>query len=208
MEQLSFFSAEASGPRIDDLAGVLCGHGRLVSFGRTAARLSVLVGDRWRARVLLGEFALRGVRAEVVTGEDGGLLVRTAFRADLLPMSVAWECAGGSRGPGASEKAVPPGFHLDGAVLRLWALASGWRAEKGYVLPLDEEAPETHEPLAAALRGSGLGGKTLGPRAGGPAIRVSGRRRLATLGELVGKAPPEAELAWPEEIPARRAEAS
>ncbi|WP_158887574.1 hypothetical protein [Amycolatopsis anabasis] len=215
MRQLSFFSAEARSPEVADLAGVLCGPGRIVGFGRTAARLSVEVREPWRARLLVGEFARCGVRAEVVRPEksededenEEGLVVRTAFRADLIALAAAWRCGGENgvdkaRGAG---KAVPCRFRLDGGVLRSWVLTGGRRMGAGYLLALDERAPETHVPLAEAIGSIGLGGTRLGPRGGGPAIRVSGRRRLATLAELIGEPPAGAELAWPESGPARRA---
>jgi hypothetical protein len=197
VQQLSFFSAEASSPSVADLAGVLCGHGQIVSFGRTAARLSVLVDEPWRARGLVIEFGRRAVNAEVARTDAGELLVRTAFRADLIGLAAAWH--------GGAEKEVPPGYRFGGGVLRMWALARGCRGAAGYLLGLDELAPGTHDALAEGITALGLGGTRLGPRGGGPAIRVSGRRRLATLAELIGEPPPGAELAWPEVVPARRA---
>jgi hypothetical protein len=188
VDQISFFSAEASGPELADLAGVLCGQGRIVSFGRTAARLSVAVDEAWRARILATEFARRGVDA-AVDAADGRPLVRTAFRIDLIDLANAW-------GPD-SVKTVPPGFRLTGAALRLWALAAGRPAERGYLFAVDDRAPETHEPLADAFRRLGLPVQVGCPRDGTAVIRVSGRRRLATLGELLGTPPPVAVSAWP-----------
>jgi hypothetical protein len=46
VEQIPFFSAEASGPELADLAGLLCGPGQILGFGRTAARLSVPAGEQ------------------------------------------------------------------------------------------------------------------------------------------------------------------
>ncbi|GAA5164875.1 MULTISPECIES: hypothetical protein [Amycolatopsis] len=185
MEQLSFFSAEASGPRLADLAGVLCGQGRIVSFGRTAARLSVPLTELWRAKVLAAEFARRGVHADVLRDEEG-LLVRTAFRADLIHLARAWQ-------PG-EEKKPPPGFRLTGGALRMWALAAGQPNGNHYLLAVDEDAGEL---LAGACRQLGLPAQCVGPRAGGPAVRVTGKRRLATLEELIGAPPPAAVDVWP-----------
>ncbi|MFE9743936.1 hypothetical protein ACFYOT_03425 [Saccharothrix saharensis] len=118
--------------------------------------------------------------------------VVTAFRTDLAGLAARW--LDGDR------KVVPPDFALDGAALRLWALASGRWVESGsgYLLGLDPEAPDTHEPLRKALATSGLPSTLLTGRAGGPALRVTGRRRLERLAELVGRAPRGvAERTWP-----------
>jgi hypothetical protein len=188
--QLSFYSAEACTPRVADLAGLLCGPGQAVSFGRgTAARVSVVVPERWRAGALARAFAERGVAAEVGISDEGHALVRTAFRVDLTALAASW-----LRG---AVKAVPSGFDLDGAALRLWVLTAGRPAESGYLLGLDPHAPETHEPLQRALAMAGLPAALLGIRAGGPALRVVGRRRLARLLELVGDPPQGAEPCWP-----------
>lgn len=188
MDQLSFFSAEANNPRLADLAGVLCGPGQVTAFGRTAARLSVTVDDPWRAQALVAEFARRGVHADAVRAETG-LLVRTAFRADLIHLAHAW---------GANDgKGLPAGFRLTGGTLRLWALAAGQPNGIHYLLAVDEEAPGTHAPLAAACRQLGLPARLAGPRDGRAAVRVTGRRRLATLAELIGAPPPVAASVWP-----------
>ena len=51
---------------------------------------------------------------------------------------------------------------------------------------------------ALALAGIGVAGTLLGPRGGGPAVRVTGRRRLVRLAELVGDPPAEAPAGtWP-----------
>lgn len=189
---MSFFSAEADGPKVADLAGVLCAHGQIATFGRTAARLSVVVDQPWRARLLAAELGACGVEAEVTTVNmsDGGyLLVRTAFRADLLELAATF-----NRG---AVKSLPPGFRLDGGKLRLWTLACGRASERGHLLPLDRRAPDTHRGLLAALGQIGLAGSIVGPRAGGPAVRVTGRRRLASFAELIGEPPDGAEDVWP-----------
>lgn len=188
---MSFFAAEAEGPKPADLAGVLCGNGQIATFGRTAARLSVVVEQPWRASVLAEEFGRCGVPAEVGAASSEGeqSLVRTAFRADLLELAGQWH-----RG---AMKSLPAGFELDGGALRLWTLACGWAGERGYLLPLDRRAPDTHRSLLAALGRIGLAGSIVGPRAGGPAVRVTGRRRLASFAELVGEPPAGTESAWP-----------
>lgn len=118
--------------------------------------------------------------------------VTTAFRTDLAGLAAQW--LDGER------KTVPPGFTLDGAALRLWALASGRWVESGsgYLLGLDPDAPDTHEALRKALATSGLPSTLLTGKAGGPALRVVGRRRLERLAELVGRVPRGvAERTWP-----------
>ncbi|GAA2791544.1 hypothetical protein [Saccharopolyspora taberi] len=191
MDQLSFFSAEARHPRVADLAGLLCGPGQAVGFGRgTAARLSVVVDEHWRARSLVRACADRGVEAELGSSDEGRPLVRTAFRSDLTGLAGRW-----LRG---AVKSVPADFAPDGCTLRLWALTAGRLEPGGYLLGLDPHAPETHEPLAAALARSGLPARFLGARAGGPALRVTGKRRIARLAELVGPVPDGAiERTWP-----------
>lgn len=190
--QLSFYSADARQPGVGDLAGLLCGPGQAMGFGRgTAARVSVVLEDRWRATALARACAERGVVAEVATTEESHALVRTAFRSDLTRLAADWL-------RGGAAKSVPPEFELDGAVLRFWALVSGKWTDSGYALGLDPDAPETHEPLRAALIGSGLPCTLLGITGSGPALRVNGRRRLARLAELVGDPPSGvAERTWP-----------
>lgn len=190
-QQLSFFSVEARSPGVADLAGLLCGPGQTVRFGRGgSARLSVLVDSSWRAAALAAECAMRGVLAEPATSPEGLPLLRTAFRADLAGLAAAW-----TRG---AVKAVPEGYEPDGSALRLWAQAAGRRDGRGYLFGLDTHAPDTHQPLVAALGRVGLTAALVGPRAGGPAVRIIGRRRLARLAELVGP-PPDCAVAdtWP-----------
>ncbi|GGM45007.1 hypothetical protein GCM10012275_15060 [Longimycelium tulufanense] len=181
-QQLSFFSAEAREPRLADLAGLLCGPGQAVSFGKgSAARVSAVVDEPWRAHALLAACAERDVAAEIAVSDEGRPLVRSAFRADLASLAAQW-----LRG---AVKAVPTGFAPDGAILRLWALTAGSGVDGGYLLGLDPHAPDTHEPLATALARAGLPATRLGPRGGGPGLRIAGRRRLSRLAELLGPPP-------------------
>jgi hypothetical protein len=188
--QLSFYSAEANPPRPADLAGLLCGPGQVASFGGTAARVSVVVEEAWRARALVAELAARRVDADVGIAEDGRPLVRTPFRCDLIGLVPAWTRD--------AVKAVPAELTLDGATLRLWALAAGRWLDAGYRLGLDPAAPDGHEPLRAALARCGLPTRLLDDRDEGPGLRISGRRRLARLAELVGSRPAGVpETQWP-----------
>ncbi|NBH02254.1 hypothetical protein [Amycolatopsis sp. SID8362] len=195
---ISLFSAEASGPGLGDLAGLLCCHGQITGFGRTAARLSVVVEEPWRAHVLAREFRCRGADAQVSKAECGRPQVRTSFRVDLLPLALRWlreGCAGPVEDD--SGKAVPDGFRLSGAMLRMWALAGGRPGTQGYLLGVDPLAPTMHERLVEALTPLGVAAKLTGPKAEVPAVKVTGKRRLEALLELIGEPPPGAEAAWP-----------
>lgn len=191
MRQPSLFSAQATTPLPADLAGVLCGQGQVLGFGQgIAARLSVVVDQTWRAAELLRACAARDLAAQRIVTDEGHPAMRTAFVAELAPLAAAW-----TRG---AVKAMPAGLQLDGAMLRMWALAAGYRDGRGYVLRLDPHAPGTHEPLAGVLANLGLASTVLGAHGGGPALRVTGRRRVARLAELVGEAPADApDTCWP-----------
>ncbi|AOS61140.1 hypothetical protein [Actinoalloteichus hymeniacidonis] len=180
--QLSFFSSEARPPRVDDLGGLLCAQGQAVGFGHgTAARISVITEDAWRVRELRNLCLARGVDVELARSDEGYPLLRTAFRTDLAALAARW-----LRG---AMKSVPAGLELHGPALRIWAAAAGRMDGSGFLLGLDPRAPDTHGPIAEALARSGLPAAALGARAGGPALRVTGRRRIARLAELVGAAP-------------------
>ncbi|MGH4017174.1 MAG: hypothetical protein ACRDSL_25255 [Pseudonocardiaceae bacterium] len=179
---MSLFSAQARAASPEDLAGLLCGQGQVHGFGRgTAARVSTVVADQWRAVEIVRACKERGLPAERGRAEEDHYSARTAFVAGLLPLATAWTCG--------AVKAVPSGWQLDGAALRLWVLAAGAPDGRGYLLGLDPRAPGTHTPLAAALVAVGLSATLLDSRNGGPALRVSGRRRLSRLAELVGESP-------------------
>jgi hypothetical protein len=181
VRQPSLFSAQARAANPGDLAGLLCAPGQVHGFGRgTAARVSAVVAQQWRAVEIVRACTEHALPAE--WGQTGDRYwVHTAFVASLLPLATEWTCG--------AVKAVPSGWQLDGAALRLWALAAGTPDGSSYLLGVDPHAPGTHGPLAAALSAVGLAASLLGPRAGGPALRISGRRRVARLAELVGEAP-------------------
>lgn len=179
---MSLFSDQAKEASPNDLAGLLCAQGQVHSFGRgTAARVSIVVAERWRAVEIAVACQERGLPVERGRTEEGHYWVRTAFLAGLLPLATAW-----TRG---AVKAVPSGWQLDGAALRLWVVAAGTPDGRGYLLGLDPHGLGTHAPLAEALAAVGLAATPLGARVGQPALRVSARRRLARLAELVGEAP-------------------
>jgi hypothetical protein len=187
--QLSFYSAEANPPARGDLAGLLCGPARLVSFGGVTARLSVPVADAWRGHALKQALADRGVDATLYTTGEG-LLLRTAFRRDLTALAAAWTAG--------ETKVIPPNLALAGAALRLWVLAAGDWIDAGYLLRLDPLAADTHELLTKVVTVCGLPATPYHAEDGGPGLRISGRRRLARLAELVGRPPSAvAESHWP-----------
>lgn len=183
--QLSFYSAEANRPCVGDLAGLLCCQGQLAEFARTAARLVLPLDERWRVRAIRLALAERGVEGTHTVTEEGVHGVRTAFRADLLPLAEEWTKEG--------EKFAPSGLSLGGGALRLWVLAAGCWVGSQYFLGLDPAAPDTYDSVRGALGASGLPATLHGA-----GLRISGRRRLLRLLELVGSSPlGEAEAHWP-----------
>ncbi len=191
MSQLSFFSAEALPPALDDLEGLLAGPG-LVTLSGELAQVAVPLADPWRGDAMLEAFDRLGLAAQVVEVVEGpgGTVVQTPWTAALVPLAERWSAAGG--------KAAPPGLVLDGPRLRWWCLAAGSRDAHGYVLRLDEDDEQARPGLGAALSGAGLAAVYLPDGGGGPAYKVVGVKRLRRLAELVGSAPPEApEGAWP-----------
>jgi hypothetical protein len=187
--QLSLFGVEAAAPAPADLEGLLAGPGQVVRMGGTA-RVSVVVDELWRAQALHAELRLRGLAVTCVATVEQHIGVRTAYTATLAPLGTAW-----LRG---AVKVPPAGFGLDGRRLRLWAAAAGHLDGLGYTLRLGPSDELSWPAVGAALAAVGLPAALLGARAGGPAYRISGRRRIARLAELVGDPPPAAprEL-WP-----------
>lgn len=180
VSQISLFSAETTTAGLADLAGLLCGPGQIVRFGTgDTARLSIILADPSRAGAVVQACRATGVELTALTTETGATALRTAFRRDLVDLAAAW-----TRG---ATKAVPPGMQIDGPMLRLWALVAGRPDERGgYLLALDQHAPQTHLPLVAALTRLGLPPARVGR---GAALRVSGARRLQRFVELVGPPP-------------------
>jgi hypothetical protein len=187
-KQLNLFGVEAAAPRPADLAGLLAGPGQVVRMGGTA-RVSVVVDTLWRARTLHAELAERGIGATLVATVDEHIAVRSAYTTVLAPLGAAW-----LRG---AVKLPPPGFWLDGRRLRLWVLAAGHADALGFTLrlapPVGAAARSGDDPawvpVGMALAAAGLPGVLLGTRAGGPAYRIVGRRRIGRLAELVGDRP-------------------
>ncbi|GGM12121.1 MULTISPECIES: hypothetical protein [Micromonospora] len=180
VRQLSLFGAEVAEPSVADLAGLLAGPGEVVRMGGTA-RLSIVVDAAWRVHALVRELARRGLAAAWEPTADQRHTVRTSYASTLAPLAVAW-----LRG---DVQCPPARFHLDGRRLRLWLMAAGTADPSGFRFGLGGHEAGW-EPVGAALAAVGLPGILLDPAAGGPAYRITGRRRLARLAELVGDPPP------------------
>lgn len=179
--QLSLFGVEAVEPTPDDVAGLLAAGGRVVRMGGTA-RVSIGVTEGWRVHVLVAELARRGLRASWVAGGDEPHGVRTAYATTLARLATEWLHG--------SAQLPPADFHLNGPRLRLWVAAAGHPTEEGYRLPLGTADEQGRARIGAALAAVGLPAVVVEPGAeGGPAYRISGRRRLARLAELVGDRP-------------------
>ncbi|WP_431973593.1 hypothetical protein [Micromonospora haikouensis] len=194
VRQLSLFGAEAADPSVADLAGLLAGPGEVSRMGGTA-RLSIVLDAAWRVHVLVAELSRRGVAATWEATADGRHLVRTSYASTLAPLALAWL----RDPPTAGEVKRPPaGFHLNGRRLRLWVAAAGAADPPGFLLRLGAADEHCREPVGAALAAVGLPAVLLDAQAGGPAYRITGRRRLARLADLIGDRPPAAPAAdWP-----------
>lgn len=187
--QLSLFGVEAVDPSPADLAGLLAGPAELGRMGGTA-RVAVVVDAAWRVHVLLAEFAARGLAATWAPADGGRLAVRTAYAASLAALAAAWLSSGARR--------PPADFHLTGACLRFWVAAAGVVDPSGYLLPVGPTDDAGRARIGAALAAVGLPAALLDSGSGGPAYRITGRRRLARLAELVGPRPAAAPVSgWP-----------
>jgi hypothetical protein len=147
------------------------------------ARVSVVVEERWRAAALVAEMRLRGLPATCVSTVDEHFGVRTPYSSVLSGLALAWLHG--------AVKLPPAGFALEGRRLRLWMMAAGYRDGLGVTLRIgrcEEAVPKT---LQRALATVGLPSDIVGvsSRTAGPSLRISGRRRVARFGELVGDAP-------------------
>jgi hypothetical protein len=188
MTQFSLFGAAVAEPTLDDLGGILLGGGHWVR-SAAGARLSVVVGDRWRADALAAAYQARGVGcADAVVAAEGGLAARTAFSRDLVAPAAQWT-RGANEGPPAEFVLTPGG-------LRLWAITSGHPDDVGYLLATSSPDDAIHLAGGAQLSRLGLGAVSISAR-GGPGWRVTSLKRIRRLVELLGEPPAGAEQSWP-----------
>ncbi len=159
---------------------MLCGPAQITSRDG-AARVSVLVSSSWRALALIGELNEAGLAADMAPAPSGESSIRTAFDPALLLLAEQWA--------GGGAKRAPHGLVLDGPRLRFWALAAGTPHVAGYLLALGRGDQPVWPAVGSALAAAGLTGVFVGPRADGPAYRITGARRLERLRELVGEPP-------------------
>lgn len=187
--QLSLFSVEDDAPIVADVEGLLLGGGALVRRAE-AVRISVIVDCGWRAEALRVALGNRGLGGELGTPLDGRCSVRSAFDPRLLDIARRWAVGARVR--------VPADFRLSPARLRLWAVAGGSADQAGYQLGLGATDEQLWDAAGAALSAAGVPGALLGARAGGPAYRIVGARRLSRLRELLGRPPEDCPAGdWP-----------
>lgn len=189
MTQLPLFSGRADLPELADLGGVLAAHGQITG-DATGARLSILLGEPWRADALAQEYGRRGVAVEIRAVDqpdrsaDRRILLRSDRRYDLIPLMRQW-----SRG---SVKAMPDRLTVSGHLLRCWVIAAGRRSDTGYELGLDPHAPGMYQQLAQACTRSGWSARPIRVQSGRPVLRITGARRMAALADEIGPPPPGA----------------
>ncbi|MDQ1730337.1 MAG: hypothetical protein QOK10_496 [Pseudonocardiales bacterium] len=187
--QFSLFGAEAAEPQLSDLDGLLLAGGDWVRTDRgTAARLSVLVTQEWRATALRSELAARQLDSDTAEAPGGLIAVRTEITESLIVQAARWT-------RGASLR-LPPDLALSASGLRLWAIATGRRDELGYLLGVADPDGELNRAAGAQLARLGIASVSVGIR-GGPGWRVTSLKRLRRLAELVGEPPAGAEGDWP-----------
>ena len=186
--QLSFYSAEASAPRLADLAGVLCGPGQAIGFGAgTAARLTVAgrpAVARCRARRRVRRAGCR---------RHGEHRRRTAGRSSAQPSARIWSAwpgawQGDADTSGATK--VGPGA-IRGRRSYPATVGAGRRTVVGVGLSARARPGQPPDPPAHWWsRWSGPGCRWRWWTTVDRPLRVPGGRRLARLVELVGEAPP------------------
>jgi hypothetical protein len=187
--QFSLFGAEAADPIVDDLDGLLFAGGDWVRTEKnSAARLSVLVSDDWRAAALTAELAARSLSSDTVPAPGGLIAVRTEITGELTAHAARWT-------RGASLR-LPADLELTASGLRLWSIATGRTDEHGYLLGVAEPDGAVHRAGGAQLAKLGVAAVAVGVR-GGPGWRVTSAKRLRRLAELVGEAPTDAGADWP-----------
>ena len=187
--QFSLFGAEAADPLVEDLDGVLFAGGDWVrADGGSAARLSVLVAEQWRAEALQSEFADRGLDSDTAPAPGELIAVRTEVTTRLAPHAQRW-----TRGAALRP---PADLALSASGLRLWAIASGRAEEAGFLLRMADPDGELHRTAGAQLARLGVTAVEIGSRfrAG---WRVTSVKRLRRLAELIGAPPAGCGPDWP-----------
>ncbi len=187
--QFSLFGAEAADPVIEDLDGLLLAGGDWVRTDKDcAARLSVLVGEPWRATALQDELFARALGSDTAAAPGGLIAVRTEITELLSPHAARWT-------RGASLR-VPPDLALSASGLRLWAISGGRSEDAGYLLAMADSDGPLHRAAGGQLAKLGVAAVDVGAR-GGPGWRVTSAKRLRRLAELIGEPPSGAGRNWP-----------
>ena len=187
--QFSLFGAEAADPLVEDLDGVLLAGGDWVrTDAGSAARLSVLVAEQWRARALQSEFADRGLASDTAEAPGGLIAVRTEITPRLGPHAQRW-----TRG---AYLRPPADLALSASGLRLWAIAAGRAEEGGYLLRMADLDGALHRVAGAQLARLGVTAVEVGSRSGA-GWRVTSVKRLRRLAELIGAPPDGSGRDWP-----------
>jgi hypothetical protein len=187
--QFSLFGAEAADPLVEDLDGVLFAGGDWVrADGGSAARLSVLVADEWRAEALRSEFADRGLDSDTAAAPGDLIAVRTEVTARLVPHAQRW-----TRGAALRP---PADLALTASGLRLWAIAAGRAEEAGFLLRMADPDGELHRMAGAQLARLGVTAVEIGSRVR-TGWRVTSVKRLRRLAELIGAPPAGCGPDWP-----------
>jgi hypothetical protein len=187
--QFSLFGAEAADPLVEDLDGVLLAGGDWVrADGGTAARLSVLVAEQWRAEALRAEFADRGLDSDTAAAPGDLIAVRTEITARLAPQALRWT-------KGAALR-PPADLALSASGLRLWAIAAGRAEEAGFLLRMSDPGGALHRIAGGQLARLGVTAVEVGSRLGA-GWRVTSVKRLRRLAELIGVPPAGCGADWP-----------
>jgi len=187
--QFSLFGAEVEDPVLSDLDGLMLAGGDWVRTERnTAARLSVLVADPWRAAALRIELRDRGLASDTAEAPGGLIAVRTEFAEQLAGHAARWI-------RGATQR-VAADLALTASGLRLWAIATGQLAESGYLLGMSDPDGPLHRAAGGQLARLGVAAVDVRMRSG-PGWRITSARRLRRLAELIGRRPDGADGNWP-----------
>ena len=187
--QFSLFGAEAADPLVEDLDGVLFAGGDWVrADGGSAARLSVLVTEQWRAEALRSEFADRDIASDTAPAPGNLIAVRTEITSRLGPHAIRW-----TRGAALRP---PADLALTASGLRLWAIAAGRTEEAGFLLRMADPDGELHRMAGAQLARLGVTAVAVGSRVG-TGWRITSVKRLRRLAELIGAPPAGCGSDWP-----------